>query len=107
MQKEEYKEIFFIGNSGHYYRFRLYPIEADLPDKGGIYICAKIHKGNINPLYIGETDTLMNCLQNNEVWKCIFRHSVNSICVFIESCAATRLQIEKDLIGAQKPTCNK
>ena len=74
MLKEEHKEVVFIGNSGHYYPFMFYPLETDLPDKGAVYICARIQQGNIKPLYIGQTDTLMNCIQNHEKWACIRRH---------------------------------
>ncbi len=106
MQKEKRKEILFIGNSGCYYSFMLYPLKTDLPDKGAVYICARIQQGNIVPLYIGQMDALMNCIQNHEKWACICRHGANSICAFFEPCADTRWQIEQDLIGAQKPKCN-
>ncbi len=106
MLKEEHKEVVFIGISGHYYPFTLYPLETDLPDKGAVYICAKIQQGNIEPLYIGQTDTLMSYKQYHEKWACICQHQANSICALFEPCADTRLQIEQDLIGAQQPICN-
>lgn len=105
-QKEELKEVFFIGNSGHYYPFTLYPLEMDLPDNGAVYIWARIEQGNITPLYIGQTDTLMTCIQNHERWACICKHFVNSICIHLEPYAEIRTEIEQDLLGAQKPTCN-
>lgn len=106
MQKEELKEVFFIGNSGHYYPFTLYPLETDLPDKGAVYIWARVEQGNITPLYVGQTDTLMTCIQNHERWACICKHFVNSVCVYFEQSANNRLQMVQDLLGSQKPPCN-
>ena len=106
MHNEEHREIFFIGISERYYSFTLYPLDMDLPDKGAVYICARIQQGHIEPLYIGQTDSLMSYNQHHEKWACICQHRANSICTFFEPCADTRLQIEKDLIGAQQPKCN-
>lgn len=113
MNKKEKKEIFFLGISGRFYPFRLYPLNTDLPDIGAVYIFTKMGNNALyedsepyEPLYIGQTGTLKSCVENHEKLGCAGKLGMNSICVHLEPNAEIRVEIEQDLLGAQKPPCN-
>ncbi len=107
MPKIENKDVFFAGVSWALYPFKLYPLDSDLPDIGAVYIFTKVGDGFYQPLYIGQTDTLISCIKHHEKWVCVNKCFVNSICVYFENDATTRIQIEHDLIGRQQPPCNE
>ncbi len=110
MKKTENKVVYFVGASGQAYPFTLYPLHADLPDIGAVYIFTRVENGlyiSYEPLYIGETGRLTSCLQNYEKWVCVSRRFVNSICVYFENDAASRLRMARDLIDQQDPPCNR
>ena len=106
MAETENKEVYFAGISGNYYPFTLYPLHADLPDTGAIYIFMKIGNGFYDPLYIGETDALLSHPLPYEKWKCVNKWFVNGICVYFEDDPASRLEVVQDLIQIQEPICN-
>ena len=106
MLKIEDKDIFFAGASYALYPFKLYPLDADLPDIGAVYIFMKVGDGFYEPLYIAQTDTLISCLKYHEKWVCVNRYFVNAICVYFGNDATTRIQIERDLINLHQPLCN-
>ena len=100
------KRVYFTGISGCYYQFSLYPLHADLPDTGAIYILTKSGVGCYDALYIGETEGLQNHCLPHEKCTCVSRRFVNGVCVFFEDDPACRLEIVRDLIERQKPICN-
>jgi hypothetical protein len=107
MPEVEKKEVFFAGVSGCFYPFIRYPLDADLPDIGAVYILTSAAiPGQYKPLYIGETDTLATPILNDEIWLCVSRKTGDCVCIYSEDDAATRLQIERDLIAQHHPPCN-
>lgn len=108
MQEIETKKVFFAGVSGCFYPFTTYPLDADLPDTGAVYIfiSAAAMPGQYEPLYIGETDAFTPPVLNYEKWLCVVRKKGNCVCVYTEDDAATRIQIKHDLINQYHPPCN-
>lgn len=108
MQEIETKEVYFAGGSGCYYPFTTYPLDADLPDIGAVYIFISVAgtPGQYEPLYIGETDTLTTPILNYEKWLCVVRKKGDCVCIYFEDDAAARLHIERDLIDLHHPPCN-
>ncbi len=107
MQNTNNKEVYFAGNTGQMYPFTLYPYDVSLPDVGAIYIFTRQNYGSYHSLFIGQTDMLGSCILNHEKWVCVNKLYVNAISVYFENDAATRLEIERDLIGKQCPPCNE
>ncbi len=106
MTEMENKEVYFAGISGHYYLFTLYPLHADLPDTGAIYIYIKADNGFYDALHIGETDKLGSHLLLYDKWMCMNIWFANGVCVHFEDDSACRLKIVHDLIQRQEPICN-
>lgn len=108
MQEIETKQVFFAGISGCSYPFITYPLDADLPDIGAVYIFigTPTIPGQYEPLYIGETDAFTPPILTYEKWLCVVRKMGDCVCIYVEDDAAARLQVKQDLIDLYHPPCN-
>lgn len=95
------------GQSGKSYTYQIYPIDQAFNDVGGNYIFAKVSGGYWTPLYIGETNSLKNRLDNHEKRPCALRNGATHIHAHANSGGQARLDEETDLVRKWKPTCNE
>ena len=100
------KKVYFVGDSGFSYPFTLYPLNADLPNTGAVYILTKVRNGSYSPLYIDQIDKLVSKRCNCDKWICASRQNANAICVYFEDDTAIRRDIARDLVQRHCPPCN-
>ncbi len=100
------------GVSGKRYTFGIYSTSTSWNAVGAVYAftkaTAKQSGGYTHKMiYFGETGSLQDRITpNHHKMVCINRNGANRICVLVESSAATRRAIEKDLIASYSPPCN-
>ena len=97
------------GESGKTYKYWIFEIGTSFKDEPGNYIFAKrINYGQWLPVYIGETDSLVNRIPNHEKLPCVERNGGTHIHVHINSSdEEIRCSEEVDLIKKWSPSCNK
>jgi len=103
--------ITWKGKSGTEYKYWIYPIGATFKDAPGNYMFIKETQPNTFwPIYIGETESLADRLQNPETHHkraCTKREGATHLCAHINSSGEkARLAEEEDLIKAYGPRCN-
>ncbi len=106
MVNRKNKEVYFAGISGRYYQFVQFPIHAELPNIGAVYILIREQNKRYDALYIGQTDTLDVHFLPHDKWVCASRCFINGVCFYFEDDPVSRLKITWDLIEKQKPICN-
>lgn len=101
--------IMWSGSSGKKYKYWIYLISTSFKDSPGNYIFAKeISPGDWKPIYIGETDSLLNRLSEHEKMRCVKLHRGKFVHVHIApSDNETRRAEESDLLAKWDPPCNK
>ncbi len=111
--ENQQQTIFFAGSSGRYYPFRLYLLDADLPNSAAdlpnsaaVYIYIQVAFEDYTPLYIGETASLETRFDDLLTWRCVNVHYANAIGVLFEHNADARRDIKRDLIEKHQPICN-
>ncbi len=98
------------GASGKKYKYEIYPIDSnyDWEDKPGNYIFAREFSLNKwQAIYIGETESLKDCLPSHHKLQCIHRNEGTHIHAHINQDSLNRLDEEADLLNYFKKTpCN-
>ena len=102
----------FEGDSGSTYDFTVYPINSSFQNFGAVYVFTKEYNDSqgttrYRPLYIGRTGELGDRINGHEKWGCVNENGANSICVYWESSATQRRQIETDLLNNYTTPCNE
>ena len=101
-------EVNWPGTSGRNYGYWVYPIGTNLKDSPGNYIYAKANNlGTWNAVYIGQTSSLRDRLNNHEKEPCARQNGATHIHAHIGAFdEQPRMAEEKDLITIHKPVCN-
>ena len=101
----------FTGYSGTEYQFNVWTRDTDFNDVGGVYIFSNRNSQTTRHtvLYVGQTSSFKDRrLQFHEQWqKCANQRGGNVICTYQESDETRCRRIERDLINAYDPPCNK
>ena len=103
--------VTFTGDSGEKYTFTAYSIDSSFNNVGAIYIFTKQYydsqgTSRYRPLYIGKTSELGDRIDGHEKRDCVDENGGNSICVYTESSATKRSEIESDLLDKYTTPCN-
>ena len=101
------------GPSNKIYHFEIWFKESEFEDVGGVYIFSKIETSlggkelirHIH-LYIGETNSFKERLDNHEKWDDAIEHGAQMILLLPENDADRRKKVEKDLIEEYNPILN-
>jgi len=104
--------VIFAGASGRKYDFDVYSIGADFKDIGAVYFFTERVEENQDDcshtgIYIGQTDVMSARFDYHYAMPCIEKNGANCICIHAESNIIEREEIERDLIIAYKPICNR
>lgn len=94
------------GMSGRFYAFSLYQL-GEPPPYAGVYAVAREDQSGLHLAYIGEAGDVRSRLGYHEKRVCFGQHLTNVIAVHFEANAATRCDVERDLIAFYDPPCNK
>ena len=101
------------GLSNKIYHFEIWFKESKFKDVGGVYMFSKIEttcdrKRPIRhvKLYIGETHSFKERLDNHEKWDEAIEHGVLLILLLPENDADRRKKVEKELIEKYNPILN-
>ena len=105
------ENVTFRGTSGKTYSFTAYTLISSFNNSGAVYVFTRQYTDNqgtrrYSPLYIGKTSTLADRIDGHEKWDCVNENGVNSICVYRESSATKRTEIETDLLNNYSTPCN-
>lgn len=96
------------GISGKNYRYWIHSIGTEFLNQGGNYIFAKeTSPGSWVPIYIGQTSSLRNRLENHEKEACARRNGATHIHAHTTPIESSRPAEEKDLVDRWKPVCNR
>lgn len=93
------------------YDFTVYPSDTTFNSVGAVYIFTKRvvdsnGKGTHTLLYIGQTESLQDRIQNHEKWSCANKNGVNCICIHRDDNESSRLDKETNLRGSSDTPCN-
>ena len=99
------------GYSGRVYVFDVIPKSAELPTFGGVYIVARKQPVALgrkyNIIYIGKAENLRGRHASHHREECFKSHKANFILFHASANEPERVFIEKDLLAANDPPCNK
>jgi hypothetical protein len=103
--------ITWKGKSGTEYTYWIYPFGTTFQDEPGNYMFIKeTQPKKFWPIYIGETESLADRLNNPEAhhkWACTKREGATHLCARINKAGEkVRRAEEQDLIEAYGPICN-
>ena len=104
--------VTFKGASGNTYEFAAYAMSTSFNNVGAIYIFTAQYYDNqgtsrYRPLYIGKTSELGDRISGHEKQGCVNQNGGNTICVYTESSATKRTEIENDLLANYSTPCNE
>lgn len=101
-------DIFWEGQSGNKYGYWISPINDSFKKEPGNYVFAKQTKPNHwRPIYIGQTNNLLNRLSNHEKMDCAITNGATHIHTHTNPNGENaRLLEESDLINKWNPVCN-
>lgn len=94
------------------YQFKVYGINAEFPDVGGVYIFSKVtsdQQGVMQNefLYIGETHSFKNRLKPSHAeWNNALNRGMNRISIYVPQYQSAREDIQNKLITAFQPPFN-
>jgi excinuclease UvrABC nuclease subunit len=89
------------------YEFTVYTPDTTWNDVGGVYIFTYLNTNNRWPaVYIGKADSFKNRLPNHDRWEEAQEEGATHIHARVVSQAATRAQIEEELIVKYQPPLN-
>ncbi|NQV36493.1 MAG: hypothetical protein HQ509_00630 [Candidatus Marinimicrobia bacterium] len=101
--------LMWPGVSGKEYKYWIASIDSLYKDEPGNYIFAKeTSPGQWTPIYIGETESLLDRLSNHDKLPCVKRHGGTHIHTHTTTGGqAVRRVEESDLLAKWDPPCNK
>jgi len=95
-----------VGASGNRYSFDVYFWGQPFRPLGGVYVVLRRQmNGGYDVLYIGQTGDLSERFDQHHKQQCFDRNQRTHIGVLLEYNEQRRLAIERDLLGAYRPTC--
>lgn len=96
------------GKSGNSYRYWVNPVDTSFKDEPGNYIFAEeVEPGRWRPVYIGQTESLADRLDNHPKEDCAVRNGATHIHAHTNpSGEEARRTEEQDLIAKWQPACN-
>ena len=100
------------GHSGQKYEFNVYNWGTEFKDIGAVYYISNRDKDSDDSwshtkIYIGQTGDMSERFDNHHKAECFDIHNANAISIHQENDEDSRLGIEKDLIDALDPPCNR
>lgn len=100
-------EVFWPGKSGQQYGYWVSRIDANYLDEPGNYIFAKVVNGYWVAVYIGQTNSLANRLNNHPKEPCAIRNGATHIHAHTNHQGENARKVEEvDLIENWQPVCN-
>jgi len=103
------RELFYkwTGKSGKEHEYEIFFIDSPWNDVRGNYVFAKESKPRRwEPIYIGETESLKDCIPNHDKLPCIKRNGFTHVHVHMNYNSQARLAEEKDLLTNYTTLCN-
>lgn len=99
------------GASGQSYTFETFPDGTSFNEVSGVYIfCRPLASGNWEPLYVGETQSfkqrLNNCVRSHDGYARSVYFGMSHIGALVVAGDAERLRIETDLRHGLNPPAN-
>jgi excinuclease UvrABC nuclease subunit len=89
------------------YEFGVYQHDANWNDVGGVYIFSGLNsRQQWAAIYIGQTDSFHSRIPSHEQWIRAMLLGATHVHAMVESQAAKRDQIERQLIAAYQPMLN-
>lgn len=95
------------GISGAMYQFAAYPKHFSWNEVPGVYAILKWTGTQWIVLYVGEAENLKQRLSGHHRQTCFDRNGWTHLAFLHESSGVRRLAIERDVMEAYQPTCNK
>lgn len=95
------------GKSGQEYTFSVYDINANLGNKGGVYIFGKhTIPNNIKLIYCGKTHDFSERFERHHKKDEILKHHPNILGILHEEKENMRVKIETDILEGNNFLCN-
>ena len=99
-------DVYWPGKSGQEYGYWISSIGSSYRDEPGNYIFAKLVNGYWKPVYIGQTNSLANRLNNHPKEQCAIQNGATHIHAHTTPNEQSRKSEEIDLIENFDPVCN-
>jgi len=105
------KKITLIGESGTEYDFGIYPLNSKFKEAECVYVYSKLEDGEWQPIYVGETEHLVQRLQEHATGEeksdiCIQNSGATHLLVRLLKPKSARTPVETDLRNNYGWVCN-